>query len=69
MYQYSDTLEFDLVVVIFVVAVMPLAVFLMQSKNRAARLFSFALMFLAFLYVGGFEHYRMHRPEVRTESS
>jgi len=68
MYQYSDTLEFDLVVVIFVVAVMPLAVFLMQSKSRVARTASFALLFLAFLYVGGFEHYRMHRPEVGTRN-
>lgn len=64
MYQYSETLEFDLAVVLFVVAVMPLSVFLMQSKRRVARLAAFALMFLAVVYVGGFEHYRLHRPEV-----
>ena len=64
MYQYSETLEFDLVVVLFVVAVMPLSVFLMQSKRKVARLAAFALMFIAVVYVGGFEHYRLHRPEV-----
>jgi hypothetical protein len=51
MYQYSDTLEFDLVVILFVVAVMPLSVFLMQSKNKTARVASFALLFLAVFYV------------------
>ena len=64
MYQYSETLEFDLAVVLFVVAVMPLSVFLMQSKRKVARLAAFALMFIAVVYVGGFEHYRLHRPEV-----
>ena len=37
MYHYADTLGFDLAVVVFVVGVMPLAVFLMQSKKRVAR--------------------------------
>ena len=64
MYRYSDTLEFDLAVLLFVVVVMPCAVLLMQSKSKLARAASFALMFLAFFYVGGFEHYRLHRPEV-----
>ena len=64
MYQYADTVEFDLVVVFLVVCVMPLAVFLMQSKTKVGRAMSLALMVLAVLYVGGFEHYRMHRPEV-----
>ena len=64
MYQYADTLEFDLMVVFLVVCVMPLAVFLMQSKTKVGRAMSLALMVLAILYVGGFEHYRMHRPEV-----
>ena len=64
MYQYADTVEFDLMVVFLVVCVMPLAVFLMQSKTKVGRAMSLALMVLAILYVGGFEHYRMHRPEV-----
>ena len=64
MYQYADTVEFDLMVVFLVVCVMPLAVFLMQSKTKVGRAISLALMVLAILYVGGFEHYRMHRPEV-----
>ena len=54
MYRYSDTLEFDLAVLLFVVVVMPCAVLLMQSKSKLARAASFALMFLAFFYVGGF---------------
>ena len=53
MYQYSDTLEFDLVVILFVVVVMPLSVFLMQSRSKAARTASFALLFLAVFYVVG----------------
>ena len=64
MYRYSDTLEFDLAVVVFVVGVMPLAVFLMQSKRRLARATALALMFAAVMYVAVFEHYRLHRPEV-----
>ena len=43
---------------------LPLSVFLMQSKRKVARLAAFALMFIAVVYVGGFEHYRLHRPEV-----
>ena len=53
MFQYSDTLEFDLVVILFVVAVMPLSVFLMQSRSKTARAASFALLFLAVFYVAG----------------
>jgi|AntAceMinimDraft_12_1070368.scaffolds.fasta_scaffold266535_1 amino acid permease len=53
MYTYSETLEFDLVVVLFVVAVMPLSVFLMQSRSRVARTASFGLLFLAVFYVVG----------------
>ena len=53
MFQYSDTLEFDLVVILFVVAVMPLSVFLMQSRSKTARAASFALLFLAVFYVVG----------------
>ena len=68
MYQYADTVEFDLMVVFLVVCVMPLAVFLMQSKTKVGRAMSLALMVLAILYVGGFEHYRMHRPEVTEEA-
>ena len=64
MYRYSDTLGFDLAVVVFVVGVMPLAVFLMQSKRRLARATALALMFAAVMYVAVFEHYRLHRPEV-----
>ena len=64
MYKYSDTLGFDLAVVVFVVGVMPLAVFLMQSKRRLARATALALMFAAVAYVAVFEHYRLHRPEV-----
>ena len=59
MYQYADTVEFDLMVVFLVVCVMPLAVFLMQSKTKVGRAMSLALMVLAILYVGGFEHYRI----------
>jgi hypothetical protein len=64
MYHYADTLGFDLAVVVFVVGVMPLAVFLMQSKRRLARATALALMFAAVMYVAVFEHYRLHRPEV-----
>ena len=64
MYHYADTLGFDLAVVVFVVVVMPLAVFLMQSKKRVARTTALALMFAAVMYVAVFEHYRLHRPEV-----
>lgn len=53
MYQYSDTLEFDLVVILFVVVIMPLSVFLMQSRSKAARAASFVLLFLAVFYVVG----------------
>ena len=52
MYQYADTVEFDLMVVFLVVCVMPLAVFLMQSKTKVGRAISLALMVLAILYVG-----------------
>lgn len=51
MYHYSETLEFDLVVILFVVVVMPLAVMLMQSRDKMARAASFGLLFLAVLYV------------------
>ena len=64
MYHYADTLGFDLAVVVFVVGVMPLSVFLMQSKRRLARATALALMFAAVMYVAVFEHYRLHRPEV-----
>ena len=64
MYHYSDTLGFDLAVVVFVVGVMPFAVFLMQSKRRLARATALALMFAAVMYVAVFEHYRLLRPEV-----
>lgn len=64
MYRYADTLGFDLAVVVFVVGVMPLAVFLMQSKRKLARATALALMFAAVMYVAVFEHYRLHRPEV-----
>jgi hypothetical protein len=64
MYHYADTLGFDLAVVMFVVGVMPLAVFLMQSKRKLARATALALMFAAVLYVAVFEHYRLHRPQV-----
>ena len=47
MYHYSDTLGFDLAVVVFVVGVMPFAVFLMQPKRRLARATALALMFAA----------------------
>lgn len=53
MFQYSDTLEFDLVVILFVIVVMPLSVFLMQSRSKAARAASFVLLFLAVFYVVG----------------
>jgi len=64
MYQYSESFEFDMMVVLFVLVVMPLSVALMQSKKPIARLVSFALLIISILYVGGFEHYRLHRPEV-----
>ena len=49
----TRTREFDLMVVFLVVCVMPLAVFLMQSKAKVGRAMSLALMVLAILYVGG----------------
>ena len=58
MYRYSETLEFDLMVVLFVLVIMPLAVALMQSKKPIARTISFVLLAISFIYVGGFEHYR-----------
>ena len=61
MYQYSETLEFDIMVAIFVLVIMPLAVALMQSKKPIARSISFVLLAVSFIYVGGFEHYRHGR--------
>jgi hypothetical protein len=64
MYVYSDTYGFDLVVVFLVAVVMPMGVLLMQSRRAGKRAGALALMVASVCYIGIFEHYRLHRPEI-----
>ena len=63
--SYAETFAYDLVVVFFVVIVMPISVLLLRSNTAAGKLSGATLLGLSVLYVGGFEHYRLHAPEVR----
>ena len=62
--MYSDTYGFDLVVVFLVAVVMPMGVLLMQSRRAGKRAGALALMVASVCYIGIFEHYRLHRPEI-----
>jgi len=63
--SYADTFAYDLVVVFFVAIVMPVSVLLLRSRSAVGKLGGAMLLALSVLYVGGFEHYRLHAPEVR----
>jgi hypothetical protein len=63
--SYADTLAYDLVVVFFVAVLMPTSVLLLRSRSAAGKGGGAALLALSVLYVGGFEHYRLHAPEAR----
>jgi hypothetical protein len=63
--SYADTLAYDLVVVFFVAVLMPAAVLLLRGRTAPAKCGGAALLALSVLYVGGFEHYRLHAPEAR----
>ena len=63
--SYAETFANDLVVVFFVAIVMPISVLLLRSNTAAGKLSGATLLGLSVLYVGGFEHYRLHAPEVR----
>ena len=63
--SYADTFAYDLVVVFFVAILMPTSVLLLRSRSGAGKLGGAALLALSVLYVGGFEHYRLHAPEAR----
>ena len=63
--SYADTIAFDLVVVFFVAILMPTSVLLLRSRSSTGKMGGAALLALSVLYVGGFEHYRLHAPEVR----
>ena len=63
--SYAETFFFDLVVVFFVAIVMPVSVLLLRSSSTPGKLGGATLLGLSVLYVGGFEHYRLHAPEVR----
>lgn len=65
-YGYLEVLEFDIVVVLLVALVMPGGLWL-ASRARTSpmrRLVAFVLVLVGVLYVGIFEHYRMHRPRI-----
>ena len=66
--SYAETVAFDAVVVIIVAVVLPLSVLLLRSRNSTGRLSGAALLGLSMLYIGGFEHYRLHTPEVSVEA-
>jgi lipopolysaccharide export LptBFGC system permease protein LptF len=63
--SYAETFFFDLIVVFFVAIVMPISVLLLRSNSTAGKLGGATLLGLSVLYVGGFEHYRLHAPEAR----
>ena len=63
--SYADTFAYDLVVVFFVASLMPTSVLLLRSRSGAGKMGGAALLALSVLYVGGFEHYRLHAPEAR----
>ena len=63
--SYADTFAYDLVVVFFVAILMPTSVLLLRSRSGAGKMGGAALLALSVLYVGGFEHYRLHAPEAR----
>ena len=65
--SYAETFAYDLVVVFFVAIVMPISVLLLRSNTAAGKLSGATLLGLSVLYVGGFEHYRLHAPEVRPQ--
>jgi hypothetical protein len=65
--SYAETFAYDLVVVFFVAIVMPISVLLLRSNTAAGKLSGATLLGLSVLYVGGFEHYRLHAPEVRLQ--
>jgi hypothetical protein len=63
--SYADTFAYDIVVVFFVAILMPASVLLLRSRSAAGKMGGAALLGLCVLYVGGFEHYRLHAPEAR----
>ena len=63
--SYAETFFFDLIVVFFVAIVMPISVLLLRSNSTPGKLGGATLLGLSVLYVGGFEHYRLHAPEAR----
>ena len=63
--SYAETFAYDLVVVFFVAIVMPISGLLLRTSTAAGQLSGATLLGLSVLYVGGFEHYRLHAPEVR----
>jgi hypothetical protein len=63
--SYADTIAYDLVVVFFVAVLMPISVLLLRSRSGPGKVSGAALLALSVLYVGGFEHYRLHAPEAR----
>lgn len=61
---YIETIAFDAVVVFIVAVLLPASVLLLRSRSAAGKFSGAAMLLVSMLYIGGFEHYRLHAPEV-----
>lgn len=59
-----DHAEFDLFVLLVVAGVMPLGVYLLRFPTRLTQCAAIVLLLLSGLWVGLFEHWRLHTPDV-----
>jgi hypothetical protein len=62
---YAETVAFDAVVVFIVAVLLPASVLLLRSRTSTGKMAGAGLLALSVLYIGGFEHYRLHAPEAR----